>query len=143
MSRPFNKCREASEWNSPPHMRRGGCAVKKKSRSHLSPRRRGGVDKPNTFCGPTPPRPLHQRWLRSIFLDVASTPPQLRRGVPFGCFATFIEKSAHPEFLDVRRSEVSCLAQNCPISARRRYPPPRAATSASTTPPVRSPTLDG
>src|SRR5438045_554629 len=29
-----------------------------------------------------------------------------RRGVPFGCFATFIEKSAHPEFLEVRRSEV-------------------------------------
>src|SRR5437870_11990914 len=69
------KCREASEWNSPPQLRnpqprRGGCAVKKKSRSHLSPRRRRGVDKPNTFCGPTPPRPLHQRWLRSIFLDV-------------------------------------------------------------------------
>ena len=83
MSRLFNKCREASEWNSPPQMRRGGCAVKKKSRSHLSPRRRGGVDKPNTFCGPTPPRPLHQRWLRSFFLDVVSTPPQLRRAVPF------------------------------------------------------------
>src|SRR5438093_6883974 len=44
MSRLFNKCRAASEWNSPPQMRRGGCAVKKKSRSHLSPRRRGGVD---------------------------------------------------------------------------------------------------
>src|SRR5438128_3969989 len=30
----------------------------------------------------------------------------LRKGVPFGCFATFIEKSAHPEFLDVRRSDI-------------------------------------
>src|SRR5215813_14174874 len=28
-----------------------------------------------------PPRPLHQRWLRGIFLDVASTPPLPRRGL--------------------------------------------------------------
>src|SRR5204862_8276164 len=37
----------------------------------------------------------------------AATPPLPRRGVPFGCCATFIEKSAHLEFLEVRRSEVS------------------------------------
>src|SRR2546427_5926114 len=37
----------------------------------------------------------------------AATPPLPRRGVPFGCFATFIEKSAHPEFLEVRRSDIS------------------------------------
>src|SRR5437762_13527509 len=41
-----------------------------------------------------------------LFLNRAATPPQLRRGVPFGCFATFIEKSTHPEFLEVRRSEL-------------------------------------
>src|SRR5438552_9942531 len=37
----------------------------------------------------------------------AATPPLPRRGVPFGCCATFIEKSAHPEFLEIRRSEVT------------------------------------
>src|SRR5205814_4487192 len=42
-----------------------------------------------------------------LFLNRAATPPHLRRGVPFGCFATFIEKSAHPEFLEVRKSEIS------------------------------------
>src|SRR5437016_8697838 len=33
--------------SSPPQPRRGGCAAKKKSRSHLSPRRRGGADQEN------------------------------------------------------------------------------------------------
>jgi hypothetical protein len=28
----------------------------------------------NMMCE-QPPRPLHQRWLRDIFIDVASTPP--------------------------------------------------------------------
>jgi hypothetical protein len=28
-----------------------------------------------------PPRPLHQRWLRDIFIDVAATPPFPRRGL--------------------------------------------------------------
>src|SRR5947209_19025871 len=45
-------------------------------------------------------RPL--RRLRRFFLMGAATPPLPRRGVPFGCFATFIEKSAHLEFLEVR-----------------------------------------
>ena len=31
-----------------------------------------------------PPRPLQLRMLRTIFLDVASTPPRLRRGVGVG-----------------------------------------------------------
>src|SRR5437762_2766216 len=44
-----------------------------------------------------------------LFLNRAATPPRLRRGVPFGCFATFIEKSAHPEFLDLRSSDVTLL----------------------------------
>src|SRR5436190_6274391 len=53
-----------------------------------------------------PPRLRPLRRLRVFFLMGAATPPLPRRGVPFGCFATFIEKSAHPEFLEVRRSEV-------------------------------------
>ena len=37
------------------------------------------------WCGPgisltTPPRPLHQRKLRDIFLDVAATPPPAEEG---------------------------------------------------------------
>src|SRR5437762_5838346 len=52
----------------------------------------------------TPSAPA--RRLRRFFLMGAATPPLPRRGVPFGCFATFIEKSAHPEFLEVRRSDV-------------------------------------
>src|SRR6266481_1531626 len=49
----------------------------------------------------------------------AATPPLPRRGVPFGCFATFIEKSAHPEFLEVRRSDLIPAANNTPLTQRR------------------------
>src|SRR5712692_6773847 len=52
-----------------------------------------------------PPRLRPLRRLRRFVLMGAATPPLPRRGVPFGCFATFIEKSAHPEFLEVRRSD--------------------------------------
>src|SRR5207245_31523 len=59
-----------------------------------------------------PPRLRPLKRLRRFFLMGAATPPLPRRGVPFGCFATFIEKSAHPEFLEVRRSELrECAAQ--------------------------------
>jgi len=60
-----------------------------------------------------------------LFLNRAATPPQLRRGVPFGCFATFIEKSAHPEFLEVRRSDLRLprLLQSRLIRVRRYAPP--------------------
>ena len=34
-----------------------------------------GADGVVEFGITQPPRPLHQRWLRVIFLDVASTPP--------------------------------------------------------------------
>src|SRR5205814_5856140 len=53
-----------------------------------------------------PPRLRPLRRLCRFFLMGAATPPLPRRGVPFGCFATFIEKSAHPEFLEVRRSNL-------------------------------------
>ena len=35
---------------SPPQLRRGGCALNKKARSHLVPRRRGGVDQSPLIC---------------------------------------------------------------------------------------------
>src|SRR5438876_7263706 len=63
-------------------VRRGGCAVNKKSRSHLIPRRWGGrahTTFQNAFRSQPcerPPRPLHKRRLRGILIDVASTPPQ-------------------------------------------------------------------
>src|SRR5438067_13321109 len=34
---------------SPPQTRRGGCAAKKRLRSHLNPRRRGGADQENDY----------------------------------------------------------------------------------------------
>src|SRR5207302_612795 len=73
--------RNEQQHYSPPQLRRGGCAVKKKLRSSSFPRRRGGVDQPPLIYGPAPPRPLPIRWLRDIFVEVASTPPRLRRGV--------------------------------------------------------------
>src|SRR5438132_10966820 len=48
------RCRVNSK-SSPPQPRRGGCAVKKKLRSHLSPRRRGGVGQENDFLTSTTP----------------------------------------------------------------------------------------
>src|SRR5207245_11124772 len=67
-----------------------------------------------------PPRLRPLRKLRRFFLMGAATPPLPRRGVPFGCFATFIEKLAHPEFLEVNiRTEASRQigsAAKCPRS---------------------------
>ena len=68
---------------SPPQPRRGGCAIKEKLRSILDQRRRGGVGKAIGFgSGTTPPRPLLSIDASRLFLEVASTPPQLRRGAP-------------------------------------------------------------
>src|SRR5437867_4047594 len=50
----------------PSFSRRGGCAK----------RRRGGYSHRNVRCE-QPPRPLHQRWLRSIFF--MSRPPLLKK----------------------------------------------------------------
>src|SRR5205823_5568409 len=44
-----------SEKSTPPQPRRGRCAVKKKLRSHPSPRRRGGADQENVFWTSTTP----------------------------------------------------------------------------------------
>src|SRR5262252_2344036 len=75
----FMKC--VDQANNPLLVRRGGCARKKKSRSY-----RSGADgvvaheasfrnaSRNVACE-RPPRPLQIKWLRTIFLDVASTPP--------------------------------------------------------------------
>ena len=92
---------------------KGGVAapIKKKTRSLLSGRRRGGSFQPPIYRKLNePPRPRFSKE-RGRLLDGAATPPLPRRGVPFGCFATFIEKSAHPEFLEVRRSEIERRAR--------------------------------
>ena len=58
--------------------RRGGCAVKEKTRSLLIPRRRGGetgeIFRPEGFAGLTTPS-APSKVLRDILFDVASTPP--------------------------------------------------------------------
>src|SRR5439155_16473857 len=75
MSRLFNKCREASEWNS--HPWQGGVAapIKKKRRSLLSGRRRGGSFQPPIYRKLTePPRPRFAKE-RGHLLDGADTPP--------------------------------------------------------------------
>src|SRR6266850_4225158 len=67
-------------------VRRGGCGINKKSRSHRSAADGVVAHKPwfrnafrNMICE-RPPRPLRQRWLRAIFL--MSRPPLLtRRGM--------------------------------------------------------------
>src|SRR5207244_3386410 len=69
----------AERANSPPWIRRGGCAIKKISRSLISSRRRGGWFKPPIIGSLNqPPRPLPQRRLRDIFLR--SRPPLLIQG---------------------------------------------------------------
>src|SRR5215510_2231092 len=67
-------------WTSIPLLtRRGACAIKKKMRSHLIERRRGGRLYRNVTCE-RPPRPLLIRRLGGIFL--MSRPPLLtRRGI--------------------------------------------------------------
>src|SRR6266700_1713636 len=50
----------------------------------------------------------HDKWVTPLCRRMRRRTPDtqfLKRGLRFGCFATFIEKSAHPEFLEVRRSE--------------------------------------
>src|SRR5712691_5163043 len=82
--------RLSGEGSFPSSQRRGGCAINKKARSYLISRRRGGAKrepdraKPHKKFGATFRRSDHpvrsfQRWLRYIFIDVASTPP-LRGG---------------------------------------------------------------
>src|SRR5437773_12480218 len=94
--------------NGTPLLGKGGVAapIKKKRRSLLSGRRRGGSFQPPIYRKLNePPRPRFSKE-RGHLLDGAATPPLPRRGVPFRCFATFIEKSAHPVFGTWR--EISC-----------------------------------
>src|SRR6266704_5118419 len=110
------KCREASEWNSPPQLRRGGRDIKKNAAKPPLMERTGWCwsTKCIWFINTTPS--ARAKVASRLFLNRAATPPHLRRGVPFGCFATFIEKSAHPEFLDVRRSDVRFRTRSNPGS---------------------------
>src|SRR6185436_12994966 len=67
---------------SPPQLRRGGCAIKKMQRSNRNSRRRGGVDQVrlNSLDQHHPVR--SNNVAAQLFLCVAATPPQLRRGYP-------------------------------------------------------------
>src|SRR5688572_23398202 len=79
---------DASGEPSPLLDRRGGCGIKKMARSDLSAAA-GVVEQvqKNSVDRDPPPRPLHQRKLRDIFLNVASTPPvQEGRSLACGCF---------------------------------------------------------
>ena len=61
-----------------PRLGQGGVAARSRKfrAATLASRRRGGWFNYRLIGGLNqPPRPLHQRWLRGIFLDVASTPP--------------------------------------------------------------------
>src|SRR4026209_780112 len=80
---------ESSGDGSPPQQRRGGCAIKKKLRSHLNSRRRARSASPagrsikesvvQKF--PWPHYPVRSTEEASqLLLDVAATPPLLRRG---------------------------------------------------------------
>src|SRR5438034_11572684 len=74
-----------------PLLGKGGVAapIKKKRRSLLSGRRRGGSFQPPIYRKLNePPRPRFSKE-RGRLLDGAATPPLPRRGVPFGCFAAF------------------------------------------------------
>src|SRR5439155_20576253 len=124
------KCREASEGNSPPQLRRGGRDIKKNAAKPPLMERTGWCwsTKCIWFINTTPS--ARGKVASRLFLNRAATPPHLRRGVPFGCFTTCIEKSAHPEFLDVRRANVSAsnesrltyLFSQCPLQKDSRSP---------------------
>jgi hypothetical protein len=83
---PLFFCASFCAGDSPPQPRsRGGCAINKKPRSLRRRRRRGGAGQPPIICwtNTTPSAPskvASQHWL-----DVAATPPRLRRGLSFGC----------------------------------------------------------
>src|SRR6266705_4527211 len=104
MSRLFNKCREASEWNSPAQMRRGGCAVRKSREATLA--RADGVvlinqihfvDQHHPVLNVSPYRA--HAWRRSIKGGFAAF--FLMSRPPFGCSRhfRFIVFSPTPLFL--------------------------------------------
>src|SRR5215510_2898186 len=60
---------------------RVGCGIKKMSaKPTLAPQTGWSLIRKVTREGP--PRPLHLRWLRRHFLDVASTPPHEEESMP-------------------------------------------------------------
>src|SRR5262245_12029526 len=66
-----------------PRLGQGGVAARSRKfrEATLASRRRGGSFNYRLIGGLNqPPRPLHQRRLRDIFLDVASTPPWAKAG---------------------------------------------------------------
>jgi len=66
-----------------PRPRRGGCATNQNAaKPHCSAQTGWLVQLPIIGGLNQPPRPLHQRKLRGIFIDVAATPPLPRRGLP-------------------------------------------------------------
>src|SRR5262245_57431043 len=65
--------------SSPYSAEEGWLREAKKAAKPPKPRRRVGVGQ-DFKSWPAPPRPLHQRLLRAFLLDVAATPPRLRRG---------------------------------------------------------------
>src|SRR5438034_7548279 len=86
----------------PSFRRRGGCAIQKKPRSHLIPRRRGGRSRcsvservSETVDRKRPPRPLHYLRLHAIALALrakvasrhflGSRPPLLRKEGNVAC----------------------------------------------------------
>src|SRR2546425_1384519 len=94
-------------------VRRGGCAVNKKSRSHLIPRRRGGRSQTafqNAFRSlacERPLRPRHQRRLRGILINVASTPPHEEGNSSEPCRAP--ELVGQLQLLKERKKDSVCL----------------------------------
>src|SRR5437762_1922400 len=76
--------------NGTPLLGKGGVAapINKKRRSLLSGRRGWFVPATDYRKLNEPPRPRFSKE-RGHLLDGAATPPLPRRGVPFGCFATF------------------------------------------------------
>jgi len=69
-----------------PRLGQGGVAARSRKfrEATLASRRRGGLFNYRLIGGLNkPPRPLHQRRLRGIILDVPSTPPWPRRGIRF------------------------------------------------------------
>src|SRR5204862_7811155 len=83
----------AERANSPPWIRRGGCAIKKISRSHISSRRRGGWFKPPIIGSLNqPPRPplLIQGGEFALFGDRYDVNHGLTAGSYFCVAALFI-----------------------------------------------------
>jgi hypothetical protein len=82
-SRPVGRVAQMVEWRIfPSSPRRGGCAIKKVSRSILSSRRRGGVQQNSPEFDHHPVR--SKKEASQYFVEVASTTPPRRGGENYG-----------------------------------------------------------